>query len=54
VEARQPADCAAGVNAITVATASSTATARYVATHPPLEKRLANLAQVAREMGRPV
>jgi heat shock protein HtpX len=24
------------------------------ATHPPLEKRLANLAQVAREMGRPV
>jgi heat shock protein HtpX len=24
------------------------------ATHPPLEKRLANLAQIAREMGRPV
>ena len=23
-------------------------------THPPLEKRLANLAQVARDMGRPV
>jgi Zn-dependent protease with chaperone function len=24
------------------------------ATHPPMEKRLARLAQIAREMGRPV
>jgi heat shock protein HtpX len=30
------------------------ATAELFATHPPLEKRLANLARIAQEMGRPV
>jgi heat shock protein HtpX len=30
------------------------ATAELFATHPPLEKRMANLARIAREMGRPV
>jgi heat shock protein HtpX len=30
------------------------AAAEMFATHPPLEKRLANLARIAREMGRPV
>jgi heat shock protein HtpX len=30
------------------------ATAGLFMTHPPLEKRLARLADIAREMGRPV
>ena len=33
---------------------SSRSTAELFATHPPLEKRLAALAEIAREMGRPV
>ena len=31
-----------------------TAGAELFATHPPLEKRIARLAEISREMGRPV
>jgi Zn-dependent protease with chaperone function len=31
-----------------------TTTSQLFLTHPPLEKRLAALAEIAREMGRPV
>src|SRR6266508_3763311 len=37
-----------------VPTNVKSATAELFATHPPLEKRLARLAEIAREMGRPV
>jgi heat shock protein HtpX len=45
----------AGMNALFVSPASGqSATAELVMDHPPLEKRLAALAEIAREMGRPV
>jgi heat shock protein HtpX len=37
-----------------VPTSVKSATAELFATHPPLEKRLARLAEIAREMGKPV
>jgi heat shock protein HtpX len=43
------------MNAFFIVPASvKSATAELFATHPPLEKRLARLADIAREMGRPV
>ena len=45
----------AGMNAFFIVPASvKAATAGLLLDHPPLEKRLAALAQIAREMGRPV
>jgi heat shock protein HtpX len=45
----------AGMNAFFIIPASvKTATAELFMDHPPLEKRLAALAEIAREMGRPV
>ena len=45
----------AGMNAFfIVPTSVKKATAELFSTHPPLEKRLARLAQIAGEMGRPV
>jgi heat shock protein HtpX len=44
-----------GMNAFfIIPTSVKSATGRLFLTHPPLEKRLAALAQIAREMGRPV
>jgi heat shock protein HtpX len=44
-----------GMNAFfIVPTNVKKATAEFFMTHPPLEKRLARLAEIAREMGRPV
>jgi heat shock protein HtpX len=44
-----------GMNAFfIVPTSVKRATAELFMTHPPLEKRLARLAEIAREMGRPV
>jgi heat shock protein HtpX len=44
-----------GMNAFFIIPASArSVTAELFATHPPLEKRLAALAEIAREMGRPV
>jgi heat shock protein HtpX len=44
-----------GMNAFFIIPArAKSMTAELFATHPPLEKRLAALAQIAREMGRPV
>jgi len=44
-----------GMNAFFIIPASAKSmTAELFATHPPLEKRLAALAEIAREMGRPV
>jgi len=44
-----------GMNAFFIIPASARSmTAELFATHPPLEKRLAALAEIAREMGRPV
>ena len=44
-----------GMNAFfIVPTSVKKATAGLFMTHPPLEKRLARLAQIAGEMGRPV
>jgi heat shock protein HtpX len=37
-----------------IPTSIKSATAELFSTHPPLEKRLARLAEIAREMGRPV
>jgi len=37
-----------------IPTSIKSATAELFSTHPPLEKRLAKLAEIAREMGRPV
>ena len=37
-----------------IPTSVKSATAELFATHPPLEKRLARLAEIAREMGKPV
>jgi heat shock protein HtpX len=45
----------AGMNAFfIVPTSVKSSVAELFATHPPLEKRLARLADIAREMGRPV
>jgi heat shock protein HtpX len=45
----------AGMNAFfIVPTSVKKATAELFMTHPPLEKRLARLAEISREMGRPV
>jgi heat shock protein HtpX len=45
----------AGMNAFfIVPTSVKRATAELFMTHPPLEKRLARLSEIAREMGRPV
>lgn len=45
----------AGMNAFfIIPTNVRSATAELFMTHPPLEKRLARLAEIAREMGRPV
>jgi heat shock protein HtpX len=44
-----------GMNAFfIIPTSVKTATSQLFLTHPPLEKRLAALAEIAREMGRPV
>jgi heat shock protein HtpX len=44
-----------GMNAFfIIPTSVKTATSQLFLTHPPLEKRLAALSQIAREMGRPV
>jgi heat shock protein HtpX len=44
-----------GMNAFfIIPTSVKTATSHLFLTHPPLEKRLAALAEIAREMGRPV
>jgi heat shock protein HtpX len=44
-----------GMNAFfIVPTSVKRATGELFMTHPPLEKRLARLAEIAREMGRPV
>jgi heat shock protein HtpX len=44
-----------GMNAFFIIPASAKSiTAELFASHPPLEKRLAALAEIAREMGRPV
>jgi len=44
-----------GMNAFfIIPTSVKSASAELFATHPPLEKRLARLAEIAREMGRPV
>jgi heat shock protein HtpX len=44
-----------GMNAFfIVPTNWRSATAELFMTHPPLEKRLARLAEISREMGRPV
>ena len=44
-----------GMNAFFIIPTSVKSTARTLfMTHPPLEKRLAALAEIAREMGRPV
>ena len=44
-----------GMNAFfIVPTNVKKATAELFMTHPPLEKRLARLSEIAREMGRPV
>jgi heat shock protein HtpX len=44
-----------GMNAFFIIPAKArSVTAELFATHPPLEKRLAALAEIAREMGRPV
>jgi heat shock protein HtpX len=44
-----------GMNAFFIVPArAKTAAAELFATHPPLEKRIAALAEIAREMGRPV
>ena len=44
-----------GMNAFFIIPASAkSAAAELFASHPPLEKRLAALAEIAREMGRPV
>jgi heat shock protein HtpX len=44
-----------GMNAFFIIPAKARgAAAELFASHPPLEKRLAALAQIAREMGRPV
>jgi heat shock protein HtpX len=37
-----------------IPTSVKRATSQLFLTHPPLEKRLAALAEIAREMGRPV
>jgi heat shock protein HtpX len=37
-----------------IPTSVKSTTAQLFMTHPPLEKRLAALAEIAREMGRPV
>ena len=37
-----------------VPTSVKSAAAELFMTHPPMEKRLARLAEIAREMGRPV
>jgi heat shock protein HtpX len=45
----------AGMNAFFIIPAGvKKAGAELFMTHPPLEKRLARLAEIAREMGRPV
>jgi heat shock protein HtpX len=44
-----------GMNAFFIVPTSVKSTfSELFATHPPLEKRLARLAEIAREMGRPV
>jgi heat shock protein HtpX len=45
----------AGMNAFfIIPTTVKQATAELLMDHPPLEKRLARLAEIAREMGKPV
>jgi heat shock protein HtpX len=45
----------AGMNAFfIIPTSVKSSVGELFATHPPLEKRLARLAEISREMGRPV